>query len=181
MVGEEHGPELMVGTPGDLQLISDRQCCPDVLSLPRFLWSRARAWDLALRFFGPRWRRHGVGLCRWCGFYADAGPTPPRQTSTVAEVLLVGRVRRRGEFCWGQHQTLHRVWLPSTCGRPEQPEIATHDQPAVAVGGFDWVDGEGNTEAVSLCRYCARDWRYGTVFDSVELARLLGAPVHWLP
>jgi hypothetical protein len=49
----------------------------------------------------------------------------------------------------------------------------------VAVGGFDWVDGGGNTEAASLCRYCAQDWRYGTVFDPAELARRLGAPVHW--
>ncbi|MEA2825730.1 MAG: hypothetical protein QOG43_169 [Actinomycetota bacterium] len=109
MVRDEHGPELRVGMPADLQLITDRQSCPDVLSLPRLLWSRARAGDLALRFLGPHWRRHEVGLCRWCGFYADAGPTPPRQSSTVVEVLLVGRVRRRGQCCWGQQQTLHRV------------------------------------------------------------------------
>jgi hypothetical protein len=61
------------------------------------------------------------------------------------------------------------VWLPGWCGRPEQPQIVAHDEPAVAVGGFDWVDGEGRTEAVSLCRACCEDWRYGTVFDPTEL------------
>lgn len=117
--------------------------------------------------------------CRWCGFYADAAPAPPFD-ATGAEVLLAGRVRRRGECCWGREQTVHGVWLAGWCGRPEQPEVTPHDEPAAFLGGFDWVDGQGRTEAISLCGRCAEDWRYGTVFAPEELSRRLGAPLHWL-
>jgi hypothetical protein len=55
-----------------------------------------------------------------------------------------------------------------------------HREPAAFVGGFDWVDSEGRSEAISLCRVCAGGWNYGTLFGPDELGTRLGAPVHWL-
>ena len=179
MVGQDQGPRLMVGMPNDLRPITEPQCYPEALSLVADLHWRVRYCALGMRLLGPRSPALQRPPCRWCGFYADAAPAPPRDTTT-AEVLLAGRVRRRGECCWGRQQTLHGVWLSGWCGHPPHPELEPHDQPAALVGGFDWVDGDGGTEAVSLCGACADDWTYGTVFDSEGLARHLGAPVHWL-
>ena len=173
------GPRLMVGVPTDLRPITERQCYPEGVSLAAYLRSRLADGPLGIRLFGHRHvdRRHPP--CRWCGFYADAAPAPPSDTTTV-EVLLAGRVRRRGETCWGRHQTLHTVWLSGWCDCPEDAHWGPHDEPAAFVGGFDWVDGGGGIEAVSLCGPCAQDWRNGTVFDVEDLARHLGAPVQWL-
>jgi hypothetical protein len=179
MVAQDLGPRLMVGVPTDLRPIAERQCYPEGVSLAADLRWRLRYSPLGIRLFGHRSTDRQHPPCRWCGFYADAAPAPPYDT-TVVEVLLAGGVRRRGETCWGRQQTLHGVWLAGWCGRPEHPEIAPHDAPAAFVAGFDWVDGEGRTEAVSLCRACADDWRYGTVFDPEDLGRHLGASVQWL-
>ena len=166
MVGQDQGPELMVGMPNDLRPITERDCLPDSLSLPRDLWWRVRYSDLGVRLLGrSRESRHPAGLCRWCGFYADAAArSSPRYGHRRR-----GRPRRAGpspgRVLLGPTADAARGVAAGLVRPPRAAGIAAHDQPAVAVGGFDWVDGEGKTEAVSLCRSCCEDWRYGTVFD----------------
>ena len=166
MVGQDQGPELMVGmattfVPSSSASATRSRCpcratCGGESVTPI---SASAFWAGVGRAVTPLGCAGGAGSMR----------TPPPALPVVwppwSRWCSLGRVRRRGEFCWGQQQTLHGVWLQGWCGRPEQPGITAHDQPAAAVGGSDWVDGEGNSEAVSLCRSCCEDWRYGTVFD----------------
>ncbi len=178
MVGDGDA-RLMVGVPWDLRPISEPQCYPEALSIPRDLWFCVRWSDLGRRVIGPDRGAHPDGPCRWCGFYADAAPVPPYETAPVAEVVLVGRTRRRGESCWGKDQTVHAVWLPGWCTHPERPDLGGQAQPTCFVGGLEGPAHDEGTEGVALCRLCAHSWPFGDVLDADELATAWDAPVRW--
>lgn len=209
IVDPDYGPFLVVGHPFECRPIAEPHCEPESVSLLADLWWRIRYSAFLVAFVGrPDWgkpedQRTVHQPCRWCGFYADAPPAPPTFT-TGAEVVLVGRVRRRGETCWGRQQTVHRIWLAGWCNQPDhgvfgsdrpakslQEKFASNNhpehcasrfrrQPAEFLASFeDSSEGAASAEAVSLCRLCAEVWSSGKVFGTEELGALVGAPVVW--
>ncbi len=170
---------LMVGVPWDLKPITEPQCYPDAMVaalIGEERWLRFQVSALGRRL-APE-RSHRPGLCRRCGFYADAAPGPPDNGNITAEVVLVGRVRRCGQCCFGQEQTVVRVWLPGWCGHPRSPELEGRESRAEFYAGVDWSD-DGQGDGVALCRHCANHWIWGPVVSPVDLAARLGVPVRW--
>ena len=169
------GARLVYGLATNLRPIAEPECHRVSLCY-RFLSYTALGRTLRHRLDE---RPHRARRCRWCGFGADAAPSPPFDQDTAVEVELSGWVWRRGYCCWGRYQRVLGVWLWGWCSHPAAVDRGGGDMPADFVGGFDGAEGFED-EVVSLCRRCADAWTLGSVLSEAELAAALGVSVRWI-